>query len=152
MLLLGLTGSIATGKSTVSNTLRAPPYNLPIIDADVIARKVVEPGQPAYKKIVDYFLPTTPDLLLPPEDEACGGKDEGKEGKGRPLNRPALGKRVFGMEEGRVRDRGVLNGIVHPAVRGEMRRLMVRLPSYPPHSFDFANCLGDIVILLPHWS
>jgi dephospho-CoA kinase len=139
MLLLGLTGSIATGKSTVSNTLRAPPYNLPIIDADVIARKVVEPGQPAYNKIVKYFLPTTPDLLLPAEDEACGGKEMGKEGKGRPLNRPALGKRVFGMDEGRVKDRGVLNGIVHPAVRGEMRRLMVCLLNPSPHFSLFSN-------------
>lgn len=125
MLLLGLTGSIATGKSTVSNTLRASPYNLPIIDADVIARKVVEPGQPAYKKIVEYFLPTTPDLLLEVEDEASGGFERGRDGSGRPLNRAVLGKRVFGMQEERVRDRGVLNGIVHPAVRGEMRRLMV---------------------------
>ncbi|KAE9982258.1 hypothetical protein BLS_003992 [Venturia inaequalis] len=126
MLLLGLTGSIATGKSTVSNTLRAPPYNYPIIDADVIARQVVEPGQPAYEKIVKYFLPTTPDLLLPVDDEACGGLEMGKDGKGRPLNRPALGKRVFGMEPERVKDRNVLNGIVHPAVRGEMRRLMLK--------------------------
>lgn len=124
MLLLGLTGSIATGKSSVSNLLRAPPYTLPIIDADVLARKVVEPGTPGYKKIVDYFGPSTPDLLLPPEDPLSGGKELGKDGKGRPLNRPALGRRVFGGGEERVRDRGVLNGIVHPAVRGEMWRLM----------------------------
>ncbi|QDS69098.1 hypothetical protein FKW77_010197 [Venturia effusa] len=126
MLLLGLTGSIATGKSTVSNILREPPYSHPIIDADVIARKVVEPGEPAYQKIVDYFLDSTPDLLLPVDDEACGGLEKGKDGKGRPLNRPALGKRVFGMEPERVKDRNVLNGIVHPAVRGEMRRLMLK--------------------------
>jgi dephospho-CoA kinase len=44
MLLIGLTGSIATGKSTVSKILSQPPYSLPIIDADLLARKVVEPG------------------------------------------------------------------------------------------------------------
>jgi dephospho-CoA kinase len=136
MLLLGLTGSIATGKSTVSNLLRSPPYNLPIIDADVIARKVVEPGTAGYQKIVDYFGPSTPDLLLSASDPACGGLEKGKDGKGRPLNRPALGKRVFGMEEGRVKDRGVLNGIVHPAVRTEMRRQMVRFLHIAQHIYS----------------
>lgn len=146
MLLLGLTGSIATGKSTVSNILRAPPFNYPIIDADVIARKVVEPGQPAYEKIVGYFLPTTPDLL--------------ENGKGSPLNRPALGKRVFGMEPERVKDRNVLNGIVHPAVRGEMRRLMVCLHTSLLTSilvFFYLIELNSLTIvcvpaqILPHW-
>ena len=125
MLLLGLTGSIATGKSTVSSILSATPYSLPIIDADVLARKVVEPGTPGYNAIVQYFGPTTPDLLLPKEDPACGGKEDGKDGKGRPLNRPALGRRVFGESEERVRERKVLNGIIHPAVGKEMYRAMV---------------------------
>ncbi|KMU83020.1 dephospho-CoA kinase [Coccidioides immitis H538.4] len=116
MLLIGLTGSIATGKSTVSSLLSAPPYNLPIIDADVLARKVVEPGTPGYKAIVDYFGPTTPDLLLPEETP----------GKGRPLNRPVMGRRVFGDSDERKKDRAVLNGIVHPAVRWEMYRELVR--------------------------
>lgn len=124
MLLLGLTGSIATGKSTVSNLLRAPPYNLPIIDADVLARKVVEPGTPGYAKIVSYFSPTTPDLLVSVED--CGGKQDGPDGKGRPLNRPALGKRVFGEGKEKERDRKMLGSIVHPAVRREMWKAMAR--------------------------
>lgn len=112
MLLLGLTGSIATGKSTVSALLRSPPYSLPVIDADVIARQVVEPGTKAYGKIVDYFGESTPDLLL---DEP-----------NKPLNRPALGRRVFGDSEERKRDRAVLNGIVHPAVRMEMYKRLLR--------------------------
>lgn len=120
MLLLGLTGSIATGKSTVSSILRAPPYNLPIIDADVIAREVVEPGMPGYKKIVEHFSSTTPDLLL----DAPAGPEH--HGKGRPLNRPALGRRVFGDSEERKRDRAVLNGIVHPAVRMSMYKQLLR--------------------------
>jgi dephospho-CoA kinase len=114
MLLLGLTGSIATGKSTVSLLLSRPPYSLPVIDADVIARQVVEPGTAGYHAIVKYFLPTTPDLLLPDATP-----------KGRPLNRPALGRRVFGSGEQRDRDRKALNGIVHPAVRREMYRQMI---------------------------
>lgn len=125
MLLLGLTGSIATGKSTVSSILSHPPYSLPIIDADILARKVVEPGTPGYNAIVKYFGPTTPDLLLTPEDPLSGGREDGKDGKGRPLNRPALGRRVFGDSEERKRERKVLNGIIHPAVGKEMYRAMV---------------------------
>ncbi|KAI1854494.1 hypothetical protein JX266_000612 [Neoarthrinium moseri] len=117
MLLIGLTGSIATGKSTVSSILTSSPYNLPIVDADLLARKVVEPGTAGYKAIVKYFGPTTPDLLVEPSDSI---PENGVDGKGRPLNRPALGKRVFGDSEERKKDRGVLNGIVHPAVRKEM--------------------------------
>lgn len=111
MLLIGLTGSIATGKSTVSRLLSSPPYDLPIIDADLLARQVVAPGTIGYKQIVSYFLPTTPDLILP--DNAG-------------LNRPALGKRVFGNDPERQKDRKVLNGIVHPLVRKEMRRAALK--------------------------
>jgi dephospho-CoA kinase len=118
MLLIGLTGSIATGKSTVSLILRSPPYQLPIIDADVLARRVVEPGTPSYKKIVARFSPTIPDLLLPPpEQESPRGVASNK---GQPLNRQALGRRVFGDDPERRQDRAILNGIVHPAVRTEM--------------------------------
>lgn len=122
MLLLGLTGSIATGKSTVSSLLSSPPYSLPIVDADKIARQVVEPGSAGYDKIVSHFGPSTPDLLLPP-DVATGGEN-GPTGKGRMLNRPALGRRVFG--EGKDSDRKALNGIVHPAVRREIYKQMLR--------------------------
>ncbi len=108
MLLIGLTGSIATGKSTVSSLLAAPPHGLPVVDADKLARQVVEPGTPGYRKIVAYFGATTPDLL--------------QAGAGSPLNRAALGRRVFGDDPERRRDRAVLNGIVHPAVRAAMYR------------------------------
>lgn len=112
MLLLGLTGSIATGKSTVSALLSRPPYHLPVIDADVLARQVVEPGTPGYDKIVRYFSSSTPDLLLPDAR--------------RSLNRAALGRRVFGDDARRKRDRAVLNGIVHPAVRREIYKALLR--------------------------
>jgi dephospho-CoA kinase len=121
MLLLGLTGSIATGKSTVSQILSSSPYNLPIIDADKVARQVVEPGTAGYNKIVSHFGPSTPDLLVPPTPG--NGGENGHNGKGRPLNRPALGRRVFG--KGKDEDRKALNKIVHPAVRGEMYKQML---------------------------
>jgi dephospho-CoA kinase len=117
MLLLGLTGSIATGKSTVSNILRSPPYNLPIIDADVLARQVVEPGTPGYNAIVKHFGPSVPDLILPASDPLSNGREDGPNGKGRPLNRPALGRAVFGEGDEKLRERKALNWIVHPQVR-----------------------------------
>ncbi len=52
-LLVGLTGGIASGKSTVSDMLKE--LGASIIDFDVIAREVVQPGKPAWKDIVDYF-------------------------------------------------------------------------------------------------
>ncbi|KAI2615455.1 dephospho-CoA kinase [Hypoxylon sp. NC1633] len=123
MLFIGLTGSIATGKSTVSSILASPPHSLPIIDADILARKVVEPGTSGYNAIVKYFGPTTPDLLVPVTEKMPA---DGVDGKGRPLNRPALGKRVFGTSEERVKDRSVLNGIVHPAVRTAVYKAILR--------------------------
>ncbi|KAI9850828.1 MAG: hypothetical protein M1838_004981 [Thelocarpon superellum] len=122
MLVLGLTGSIATGKSTVSSLLAQSPYNLPVIDADLLARKVVEPGTTGYHKIVAYFSASTPDLLLP----AAEVGDQGPDGRGRPLNRPALGRRVFGDAPARRRDRAALNKIVHPAVRWEIYKGLLR--------------------------
>ncbi|KAI1431936.1 dephospho-CoA kinase [Xylaria sp. CBS 124048] len=123
MLFIGLTGSIATGKSTVSSILRSPPYSLPVIDADVLARKVVEPGTAGYDAIVKHFGPTTSDLLVPVSESM---PENGVDGKGRPLNRPALGKRVFGDGEERKKDRAVLNGIVHPGVRKEIYKAILQ--------------------------
>jgi dephospho-CoA kinase len=109
MLIIGLTGGIASGKSTTSRRL-AEKHNLLIVDADVIARQVVEPGTRAYKRIVTHFSPLMPDgeTLLDPENGS--------------LNRPALGRAVFGNEE----QRKMLNSIVHPAVRLEMAREVVK--------------------------
>ncbi|KAB8075788.1 dephospho-CoA kinase-domain-containing protein [Aspergillus leporis] len=118
MLIIGLTGSIATGKTTVSTLLSTHPYSIPIIDTDLLARKVVEPGTPGYKAIVSYFGPNTPDLLLPPSPDDPNGTK-------RPLNRPALGRRVFGTTEERKRDRMILNKIVHPAVRWEVYKSLL---------------------------
>ncbi|CCH41618.1 hypothetical protein BN7_1159 [Wickerhamomyces ciferrii] len=99
MLIVGLTGGIAAGKSTVSNKLKND-YHLTIVDADVIAKQVQEPGNSAYKKVVEYFGPKVETLLLP------DGKIDG----------PTLGKYVFANKD----ELKVLNGIVHPAVRYEI--------------------------------
>ena len=53
VLLLGVTGGIASGKTEVANMLKE--LGAPIIDFDVIARQVVEAGKPAWQEIVDYF-------------------------------------------------------------------------------------------------
>jgi len=53
MKVIGLTGGIATGKSTVSNYLKQ--LGGIIVDADIVAREIVEKGQPALKEIVDFF-------------------------------------------------------------------------------------------------
>ncbi|CAM9017613.1 unnamed protein product [Wickerhamomyces anomalus] len=76
MLIVGLTGGIAAGKSTVSEKL-SKEYGLTIIDADLIARQVQQPGQSAYKKIAKYFGPQVEDLFL----------EDGQ------LNRPSLAVR-----------------------------------------------------------
>lgn len=99
MLIVGLTGSIATGKSTVSTLLKEN-HSLPVIDADILARKAVEPGTRAFNRILATF---GNDLAIRDDTGTIIG-----------LDRPALGKRVFsGDETARKR----LNGIVHPAVR-----------------------------------
>ncbi|KAJ8112162.1 hypothetical protein ONZ43_g5453 [Nemania bipapillata] len=96
------------------------PYSLPIIDADIIARQVVEPGTSGYSAIVKNF---GPEILVPVSESM---PESGIDGKGRPLNRPALGRRVFGEGEEQKKSRGVLNGIVHPAVRKEIYRAILR--------------------------
>lgn len=88
---VGLTGGISTGKSTVSNQLKS--YGLPVVDADLIAREIVEPGSPVLEKIAEHF---GEDILL-----ADGT-----------LNRPKLGSIVFNDES----QRKVLNGLTHPAI------------------------------------
>lgn len=98
MLIVGLTGGISTGKSTVSKRLKEQ-YGAAVVDADIIAREVVEPGKPAYNAIIDYFGGITPHLV----------QSDGS----RQLNRAALGKTVFGNDK----HRKILNSIVHPAVR-----------------------------------
>lgn len=97
-LVIGLTGGIATGKSTVTKMMKR--LGVPVIDADQIARQVVEPGRSAYQAVIKQF---GEDILL----------ENGQ------INRPKLGSIVFADKEKREQ----LNQIVHPAVRQEMLQL-----------------------------
>ncbi len=98
MLSIGLTGGIASGKSTVSRRLME--LGATVVDADAIARALQEPGQPGLERIVEEFGPS---VLTP---------------QGR-LDRAVLGALVFGDPQARQR----LNGIIHPLVRAEAGRL-----------------------------
>ncbi|MEU0129092.1 dephospho-CoA kinase [Streptomyces sp. NPDC006289] len=91
MLKVGLTGGIGAGKSEVSLLLAR--HGAVVIDADRIAREVVEPGTPGLTAVVEAFGPG----ILRPDGS---------------LDRPALGSIVF-ADSGRL---ATLNGIVHPLV------------------------------------
>jgi dephospho-CoA kinase len=94
-LVIGLTGGIASGKSTVSNMLKE--MNITVVDADLEARLAVEKGEPAYQKIISGF---GADILL----------DNGE------IDRQKLGSIIFHDSE----KRQLLNSIVHPEVRVRM--------------------------------
>jgi len=94
-MLIGLTGGIGSGKSTVSNLFRK--YGIPIIDADLIAREVVEPGKKAWKAIIDHF---GEEILLPDQH----------------INRKKLGNLIFQNKEKRME----LNEITHPIILAEI--------------------------------
>ncbi|MEO8262760.1 MAG: dephospho-CoA kinase [Pseudolysinimonas sp.] len=91
MLLVGLTGGIASGKSVVA--ARLAEHGAVVVDADLIAREVVEPETPGLARIVEEF-----------GDGVVG--DDGR------LDRAALGAIVFADED----KRRILNSITHPAV------------------------------------
>src|SRR5437870_308144 len=92
MIRIGLTGAIGCGKSTVAGWLGE--LGAFVVDADIVAREVVEPGEPALDAVVARF---GPDVV----------RDDGS------LDRAALGRIVF-ADPAALRD---LEAIVHPAVR-----------------------------------
>ncbi len=116
MLRIGLTGGIGSGKSTVAALLAA--HGAVIVDADRIAREVVEPGTPGLAAVVDTF---GEDVL------AADGS----------LDRPALAAVVFADPEARAR----LDGIVHPLVRQRAMELLAELP-------DDAVAVQDVPLLV----
>jgi dephospho-CoA kinase len=91
LLVVGLTGGIGSGKSSVGRRLAE--HGAVVVDADFLARKVVEPGEPAREAIIERFGPE----VLGPDGE---------------LDRAALAKLVF-ADPAALAD---LNAIVHPAV------------------------------------
>jgi dephospho-CoA kinase len=94
---IGLTGGIASGKTTVADLFAA--LGVPVLDTDQIARDVVEPGQPALAEVVAAFGPR----ILGPDSR---------------LDRPRLRARVFADPDSRQR----LEAILHPAIRAELAR------------------------------
>ena len=104
MLRIGLTGGIGSGKSTVSRLLEQ--RGAVIVDADAIAREVVEPGSPGLGAVVEAF---GPQVL------AADGT----------LDRPALAAVVFADPEARKR----LDAIVHPLVRARATEVAAAAPA-----------------------
>mgnify|MGYP003385152824 CR=1 FL=1 len=109
MILVGLTGGVATGKSTVAKMLKQ--CGAVVIDADQLARDVVEPGKPAWREIVTLFGKA----VLNPD---------------RSLNRQALAAIVFRHPA----KRRALETIIHPRVAREQIRLTREAARQDPQS------------------
>ena len=100
MLVLGLTGSIAMGKSTAAETFRS--LAVPVLDADLAVHRLLAPGGAAVEPVIRAF---------PGCDDGRGGVD-----------RRRLGQRVFEDPAALAR----LEAIVHPLVRAAQRRFLAR--------------------------
>ena len=96
LMIIGLTGTIGSGKSTVSEHLKS--LGALVLDADIISRQVVEPGTEGLEQIIALF----------------GGSVINPDGT---LNRKAMAKLVFVDEEKRL----LLNSIIHPAVLNTLK-------------------------------
>ncbi|MCA0934864.1 dephospho-CoA kinase [Vibrio alginolyticus] len=95
-LVIGLTGGIASGKTTVANLFKQQ-FNIDIVDADIVAREVVEPGTPGLNAIIEHF-----------------GNDIVREDK--TLDRAKLRERIFSNPE----EKAWLNNLLHPIIREKM--------------------------------
>lgn len=109
MVTIGLTGGIASGKSTVAGMLQKKGALL--LDADLIAKEIVEPGEKAWQEIVDWLGKG----ILTPEGS---------------IDRRCLGELVF--SDSKARDR--LNAITHPRIRQEMLLRAEKLRQEYPQS------------------
>jgi dephospho-CoA kinase len=135
MLLVGLTGGIGSGKSTVAGMLEA--RGAVVIDADRIAREVVEPGGPAYQPLIDRFGPSIV-------------RTDGS------LDRAAIAAQAFSDPEA-LKD---LNRITHPAISERMaalaaaqagtdRVVVLDIPLLAPATRDSYGLAGVIVVDTP---
>jgi dephospho-CoA kinase len=118
LIIAGLTGGIASGKTTVASIFQS--QGALIVDADKIARQVVAPGEPSWTAIRDHF----------------GEEVLNADGT---INRPLLGRRVFNNP----RLRRQLEKIVHPVVRARMNAQVERLRKTSPR----AVVIQDIPLL-----
>ena len=117
MMKLGLTGGIATGKSTVSKMFKEA--GIPVIDTDKIARDVIQKGTEAYREICDYF---TDDILL------TNGE----------ISRKKLGQIIFAN----TKKRNKLNSIVHPKVEEIVESELEKF-----HALDVKVIVIDVPLL-----
>ena len=114
MLRVGLTGSIAVGKSFVSGVLAG--LGCHVVDSDAIARKVVEPGTLGLQKVVDAF-------------GAVALREDGS------LDRAALSSLIFGDEE----KRELMNSILHPFIMAEQDALLTSWELEDPHGIGIVD-------------
>ncbi len=114
MLRVGLTGGIATGKTYVANLLRD--LGCEVSDADVVARTIVEPGQPAYEDIVQAFG----QKILHPDGT---------------IDRAKLGAIIFADEQARLR----LNAITHPRIHEVQSRWLTEVASRNPNAIAITD-------------
>jgi dephospho-CoA kinase len=103
MKVVGLTGGIACGKSAVSSEL-SQIYSLPIIDADEIAHRVIEPGTATYHKVVHTFGED--------KDIFQEGKLPKNSASNPPIDRKKLGAIVFGDDQARRKLGSIMNGAI----------------------------------------
>lgn len=104
---IGLTGGIASGKSTVATMLEEA--GVPVVDADAVAREVVQPGQPLFSQLVEAF--------------GAGVLNSNGE-----LDRAALGRLVFGHPDQLAK----LNAMTHPVIWQEIVRQVLDLETRRP--------------------
>jgi dephospho-CoA kinase len=105
---IGLTGGIATGKSSVGRLL-ADRWGLPVLDADLFSREALAPGSPGARAVALRFGPTV----------ACGAPAV--------VDRSALGRIAFTQAD----ERRWLEALVHPIVRGRFDQELARLAGEP---------------------
>jgi dephospho-CoA kinase len=108
MLRVGLTGSLGSGKTTVAAVLRDHGFH--VLEADAIARAMMQPGEPVFRVIAEHFGPS----VVRPDGS---------------LDRARLAKLAF--SEGRLSE---LNQIVHPPVIAEQERQMSEIFAGDPHA------------------
>ncbi|WP_321326683.1 dephospho-CoA kinase [Thiomicrorhabdus sp.] len=104
---IGLTGGIGSGKSTVTNLLAQ--QGIPIIDTDIIARQVVEPGSDGLQQVVSHF------------GEACLNQD-------KTLNRAYLRELIFNDKSAKK----TLESILHPLIKEETLKQIAKYRSNNP--------------------
>ena len=125
MLLVGLTGGLASGKTTIARIFQS--YGAEVIDADDLAREVTKKGRPAWKAIVKSF------------GKSILNSDQS-------IDRPSLAKIVF-QSSGKLR---TLTGIIYPRVAREQARLVRQIKLADPNAVIIYDAAMLIEALAHH--